>query len=159
MLTRLSTKNSVAGPTKCLLANARMRILVHRRCRHPLVSKPRPRSRRLVSPRGQVKTLPPTSSLSFVKLAARPGIWDPADHRGARLRYPQYGSGGRTTLTLREGSLLRASRVGNLPSVVRGGNNNNNTGLRVARTATTTTTATTTMATTTTATVIIVKNN
>ena len=83
-----------------------------------------------------MKTLPPTS------LAARPGNWDPADHRGFWLGRFQYGSSGWTTFTLGERSLLRASRVctpglvstATLPSVIRGGyndndnNDNNNTG-------------------------------
>ena len=125
MATCLGAKYPVTCPAKGQLANARLRILVHRRCRHPLVSKPRPKSERLPSPRGQVKTLPPTSLLSCVTLAARPGNWDPADHRGFRLGHVQYGSSGRTTLTLHEGSLLRAFRV-STPSVIRGGYNDNN---------------------------------
>ena len=139
-LTSLSAKDPVACPAKGQLANARLRILVHRRARHPLVSKPRPKSEKLPSPRGHVKTLPPTSLLSCVTLAARPGNWDPADHRGFRLGHVQYGSSGRTTLTLHEGSLLPAFRVSTpglvstatLPSVIRGGcysdksTNNNN---------------------------------
>ena len=125
MATCLGAKYPVTCPAKGQLANARLRILVHRRCRHPLVSKPRPKSERLPSPRGQVKTLPPTSLLSCVTLAARPGNWDPADHRGFRLGHVQYGSSGRTTLALHEGSLLRAFRV-STPSVIRGGYNDNN---------------------------------
>ena len=116
-LTCLSAKYPVACPAKGQLANARLRILVHRRCRHPLVSKPRPKSERLPSPRGQVKTLPPTSLLSR--------FW---------LGHVQYGSSGRTALTLHEGSLLRAFRVSTpgqvstatLPSVIRGGYRNHN---------------------------------
>ena len=81
-----------------------------------------------------MKTLPPTSLLSCVTLAARPGNWDPADHRGVGLGHTQNGSGDRTTFTLREGSLLRAFRVctpglvstATLPSVIRGGYDNNN---------------------------------
>ena len=94
----------------------------------------------LLPPRGLVETLPLTSLLSCATLAARPGNWDPADHRGSRLGRTQYGSVGRTTFTLQERSLLRASRVctpglvstATLPSVIRGyyynynDNNNNN---------------------------------
>ena len=95
----------------------------------------------LLPPRGLVETLPLTSLLSCATLAARPGNWDPADHRGSRLGRTQYGSVGRTTFKLQERSLLRASRVctpglvstPTLPSVIRGGyddddddNNNNN---------------------------------
>ena len=88
----------------------------------------------LLPPRGLVETLPLTSLLSCATLAARPGNWDPADHRGSRLGRTQYGSVGRTTFTLQERSLLRASRVctpglvstATLPSVIRGGYNNNN---------------------------------
>ena len=36
------------------------------------------------------ETLPPTSLLSCVTLAARPGNWDPADHRGFRLGHVQW---------------------------------------------------------------------
>ena len=94
----------------------------------------------LLPPRGLVETLPLTSLLSCATLAARPGNWDPADRRGSRRGRTQYGSVGRTTFTLQERSLLRASRVctpglvstATLPSVIRGGyngntNNNNNT--------------------------------
>ena len=87
----------------------------------------------LLPPRGLVETLPLTSLLSCATLAARPGNWDPADHRGSRLGRTRYGSVGRTTFTLQERSLLRASRVctpglvstATLPSVIRGGYNNN----------------------------------
>ena len=85
----------------------------------------------LLPPHGLVETLPLTSLLSCATLAARPGNWDPADHRGSRLGRTQYGSVGRTTFTLQERSLLRASRVctpglvstATLPSVSRGGYN------------------------------------
>ena len=87
----------------------------------------------LLPSRGLVGTLPLTSLLSCATLAARPGNWDPADHRGSRLGRTQYGSVGRTTFTLQERSLLRASRVcipglvstATLPSVIRGGYKNN----------------------------------
>ena len=142
-LTCLGAKYPVACPAKGQLANARLRILVHRRCRHPLVSKPRPKSERLPSPRGQVKTLPPTSLLSCVTLAARPGNWDPADHRGIQRLLAGALSiwlSRLDNLTLQERSLLRACRVctpglvstATLPSVIRGGsvhsiiNNNKN---------------------------------
>ena len=88
----------------------------------------------LLPPRGLVETLPLTSLLSCATLAARPGNWDPAEHRGSRLGRTQYGSVGRTTFTLQERSLLRASRVctpglistATLPSRIRGGCSNGN---------------------------------